>query len=76
MLLSRYSTPAYGDGYVYSDQAIIIAIIIALTPIFGMIGIAIKEAVNTKGGLKEVHVDICKICFDILLCRWFAGCYK
>ena len=54
VLLSRYSTPAYGDGYVYSDHAIIIAIIVALTPIFGMVGIAIKEAVNTKGGMKEV----------------------
>ena len=58
VLLSRYSTPAYGDGYVYSESAIIIAIIIALTPIVGMVGIAIKEVINTRGGLKEVGIKL------------------
>lgn len=53
VLLSRYSTPAYGDGYVYSDHAIIVAIVVALTPIFAMIVVAIKELLNTSGGIRE-----------------------
>ena len=54
LLLSRYSKPAYGDGYVYEDPALAIAILIALSPIFVMVGFAIKEIFSTHGGIKEV----------------------
>ena len=57
ILLSRYSTPAYGDGYIYSSHAIAVAIVIAMSPIAALIIVAVKEILKTSGSLKQVSMS-------------------
>ena len=70
-MLSRYSTPAYGDGYVYPSLSITLAMFAALLPVLVMVGVGIKEFIYTKGELKEVSeyalswTYICKYMYSI-----------
>ena len=55
-MLSRYSPPSYGDGYVYSSGAIAIGITVGLLPNIGMVGVAIRALLRAKGTFIEVYI--------------------
>ena len=57
ILLTRYSIPDYGDGYEYPIHSIVIAVLIGMSPIVIMIGIAVKEIIHSKGNIKKVKVS-------------------
>ena len=56
ILLTRYSIPDYGDGYVYPTHSIVIAVLIGMSPIIIMLGIAVKEGFYTQGTIRQVCV--------------------
>lgn len=58
ILLTRYTTPNYGDGYDYPAHSIAIAVIIGMSPIAIMVGIAIKEILKTQGGIKQRIIQL------------------
>ena len=56
LMLINYTTPDYGDGYVYSSSAIAIGMFIGLVPEMGLIFHAVKAILERKGTFLQVKI--------------------
>ena len=52
--VSTYTTPDYGDGYVYQPYSIAIGVLMSLVPFVPIIVIMVKEIMNAEGSLLQV----------------------
>ncbi|XP_045165019.2 sodium- and chloride-dependent betaine transporter-like [Mercenaria mercenaria] len=50
-LLTKYSEPAYGDGYEYSSGAVAAGIFVGMIPIIAMVVVGIVSVLRQKGSL-------------------------
>jgi len=55
-MVSQYAPPSYGDGYVYSDGAIVAGLLGGLMPIILLLGVMLVTVYNFKGTLKQVKI--------------------
>lgn len=53
-MLTKYTTPNYGDGYVYSTGAVAMGIFCGMIPILGLLVMSAQTLLQAKGGIIEV----------------------
>jgi len=64
-MLAKYTTPRYGDGYVYSTGAVVVGVFCGMIPILGMLAVAIQSLIQTQGSIFQVYTFLTSLfCFN------------